>query len=87
MFESIWKGLSGRWGMLALVLALTPTGRKITKTAVKEIVRAGVTAGEKIKELTDEIREESNDIIAEIKEERSAEGNGAAKVRHSKKEA
>ncbi|HEY9682072.1 MAG TPA: hypothetical protein V6C86_10880 [Oculatellaceae cyanobacterium] len=87
MFETILKGLSGRWGMLALVLALTPTGRKLTKTAVKELVRAGVTASEKIKELTDEIKEEGYEIIAEIKEERNAEENGAAKGSNSKKEA
>jgi hypothetical protein len=85
MFESIWRGLTGRWGMLALIVALTPTGRKITKTAVKELVRVGVTASEKVREITAEIREESSDILAEIKEERAAE-NGSKNNHNSKKE-
>ena len=76
MFETIWKGLTGRWGMLALILAATPTGRKIAKTAVKELVRAGVTAGEKVKEITAELREEGSDIIAELREERAHNESG-----------
>ena len=62
MFEAIWKGLSGRWGILALLVVASPTGRKFAKTAAKEIVRATIIAGEKVKELTAEIREEGGEL-------------------------
>jgi hypothetical protein len=86
MFETIWKGLTGRWGMLALIIAATPTGRKLAKTAVKELVRAGVNAGEKVKEITSELREEGSDIIAELREEKAKDGDQTAKNGKSKKE-
>ena len=89
MFENIWKGLTGRWGILALIIATTPTGRKIAKTAVKELVRAGVTAGEKVKEITAELREEGSDIIAELRDERTKDTenhDGHPKHRNNKKE-
>lgn len=71
MLEAIWKGLTGRWGFLILVVAATPTGRKFAKTAAKEIVRAGVIAGEKVKEITAELREEGSDMLAELREEKT----------------
>jgi hypothetical protein len=71
MFETIWKGLTGRWGILVLILAATPTGRKVAKTAVKELVRATIVAGEKVKEMTAELREEGSELMAELREEQS----------------
>jgi len=47
MFENIFKGLKGPWGILAILVAVTPTGRKYAKLAAREIVRAGIVATEK----------------------------------------
>ena len=53
----------------------TPTGRKVAKIATKEIVRATIVAGEKVKELTAELREEGSELMAELREE---QGNGVS---------
>ncbi len=90
MFETIFKGLTGRWGILALLVAMTPTGRKFAKAAAREAIRAGIVATDKVKEIAAEIKEESGDIVAELREERARTidnnglGNGKTK---SQKEA
>lgn len=84
MLDKILQGLSGRWGLLVLAFALTPTGRKVARAAAKEVIKAGVIAGEKVKELTQEIREEGGDLIAELKEERAKLSTNGKK--NSKKE-
>jgi hypothetical protein len=78
MFETIFKGLTGRWGILALLVAMTPTGRKFAKAAAREAIRAGIVATDKVKEIAAEIKEESGDIVAELREERARtiEANG-----------
>lgn len=73
MFENILKGLRGPWGVLAILVAATPTGRKYAKLAAREIVRAGIVATEKVKEVAAEIKEEGADIVAELQEERANE--------------
>ena len=85
MFDNILKGLSGRWGILALLVALTPTGRKFAKAAAREAIRAGIVATDKVKEIAAEIKEEGSDMVAEVREERAraleGEGNGKTKSR------
>jgi hypothetical protein len=85
MFETIFRGLTGRWGILALLVAMTPTGRKFAKAAAREAIRAGIVATDKVKEIAAEIKEESGDIVAELREERARTidnnglGNGKTK--------
>ena len=85
MFDNILKGLSGRWGILALLVALTQTGRKFAKAAAREAIRAGIVATDKVKEIAAEIKEEGSDMVAEVREERAraleGEGNGKTKSR------
>jgi len=73
MFENIFKALRGPWVILAVLVAATPTGRKYAKLAAREIVRAGIVATEKVKEVAAEIKEEGADIVAELQEERASE--------------
>jgi hypothetical protein len=91
MFESIFKGLTGRWGILALLVAMTPTGRKFAKAAAREAIRAGIVATDKVKEIAAELKEEGGDIVAELREERARvieeDGNGTGKTKHRKEAA
>jgi hypothetical protein len=87
MLEKILKGLTGRWGLVALALALTPTGRKLAKAAAKEVIKATVIAGEKVKEITEEIREEGSGLIAELKEERAKLSSNGKKDKKEEEEA
>jgi pheromone shutdown protein TraB len=87
MFENIFKGLRGPWGILAILVAATPTGRKYAKLAAREIVRAGIVAAEKVKEVAAEIKEEGADIVAELQEERANELLGEGNHKKSRKEA
>jgi hypothetical protein len=91
MFESIFKGLTGRWGILALLVAMTPTGRKFAKAAAREAIRAGIVATDKVKEIAAELKEEGGDIVAELREERArvveGDDNGTGKTKNRKEAA
>ncbi len=86
MFKDFFGGLTGRWGILALIVALTPTGRKFVKQAAREVVRAGIVATDKVKEIAAEIKEEGSDMMAELREERAKqiEGDGLSKSKTQK---
>ena len=70
MFEDLLETVSGKWGLLALVLVVMPGGRKLLRTAAKETIRAGIIVTDRVKDLAAEIREEANDVVAEIQAER-----------------
>lgn len=87
---NIFRGIGGNWGLLALALVLTPTGRKVARVAAREAVRAGIVASEKIKELADELKEEGSDMIAELRDERAQQitaDDSRARTRARKAEA
>lgn len=70
MLEEVWEAAWGPWGLAAAVLILMPGGRKMARTAVKEVIRAGMTVSENVKDLVAEIKEEASDVVAEVKAER-----------------
>ncbi len=82
MFEDLLKAVTGRWGLLAIAVVAFPGGRKFLRSATKEAIRAGVVAGDKIKELASEIKEEASDVVAEVRAERGdGFGNRATELR------
>ena len=87
MFKDLLEGVTGKWGLLALVVLAMPSGRRFIRSAAKEAIRAGVTVGERVKEMAEEIKEEANDVVAEVRAERA--GNaidhkpGKSKAAHS----
>jgi hypothetical protein len=60
------------WTLVAVLLFGTAGGRKLVKTATKEVVRAGLTVSDKVKEIVAEVKEETDDLVAEVQAERKA---------------
>jgi len=71
MLEDLWGALTGRWGLAAVVLLAMPQGRKALRTVAKEVVRAGITVSESVKDIAAEIKEEASDVVAEVRAERN----------------
>ena len=70
MLEELVEALTGPWGVAAVLLIATNGGRKMIRTAAKEVVKVGMVASEKAKEVMAEIQEEASDVIAEAQAER-----------------
>lgn len=62
--------LKSPWTLAALLLFGTNTGRKMLKTASKEVIRAGLVVSDRVKEVVAEVREEADDLVAEVQAER-----------------
>ncbi len=83
MLEELFGVVTGRWGLLAVVLFVMPGGRKFLRTAAKGVIRAGLVVSERVKEIVSEVREEATDVVAEVQSERK----GHAKKHTHKEEA
>lgn len=70
--------LKSPWTILALLLFGTNTGRKMLKTASKEVIRTGLVVSDKVKEIVAEVKEEADDLVAEVQAERKAQGKQLA---------
>ena len=62
------------WTLAAVLLLGTNGGRKLIKTASKEVIRAGMVVSEKVKGVVAEVREEADDLVAEVQAERKTAG-------------
>ena len=71
MFEELVETLAGPWGLAAVIVLATTGGRKLVRNAAKEVVKVGMVASEKFKEVAAEIQEEASDVIAEAHAERN----------------
>ncbi|MBX9722292.1 MAG: hypothetical protein K2X81_12905 [Candidatus Obscuribacterales bacterium] len=70
-----WKdALKSPWALAALLLLGTAGGRKMVKSASKEVIRAGLVVSDKVKELVAEVKEETDDLVAEVQAERKSQG-------------
>jgi hypothetical protein len=69
------EALKSPWTLAALLLFGTNTGRKVLKTASKEVIRAGLVATDKVKEIVAEVKEEADDLVAEVQAERKSHNN------------
>lgn len=75
-----WKdALKSPWALVAVLLLGTQGGRKMLKTASKEVVRAGLVVSDKVKEIVAEVREEADDLVAEVQAERKEQAKIAGK--------
>ena len=77
--------LAGPWGIAALLLVATNGGRKMLRTAAKEVVKVGMVASEKAKEVMAEIQEEASDVIAEAQAERNEHQHQKTTTTHNSK--
>ncbi len=69
-----WKNaLRSPWAIAAVLLFGTEGGRKLLKTAGKEVVKAGLIVNDKVKEIVAEVKEEADDLVAEVQAERKAQ--------------
>ncbi len=69
-----WKeALKSPWAIAALLLFGTNGGRKLLKSASKEVVRAGLVVSDKVKEIVAEVKEEADDLVAEVQAERKSQ--------------
>lgn len=82
MFEEVVGALTGKWGIAALVLLALPASRKAVRTVAREAVRAGIAVSEGAKDLYAELKEEANDVVAEVKAERHQNHKSAAHKSH-----
>lgn len=69
--------LKSPWTIAAVLLLGTNTGRKILKTASKEVIRTGLLVSDKVKEVVAEVKEEADDLVAEVQAERKSKTIGA----------
>lgn len=84
MLEEVWEAALGPWGIAAAVLLLMPGGRKLTRTVTKEVIRAGMTVTDNVKDLLAEAKEEASDVVAEVRAERK-QNNRGKEASHSHK--
>ncbi len=68
------------WTLAALLLFGTNGGRKLLKTAGKEAIRAGLVVTDKVKEIVAEVKEEADDLVAEVQAERKSAGKHISKT-------
>ena len=82
----------GEFTFIAAALLAVPGVRRQLRPVAKSALRVGLAVTDQVKDWTAEAREQANDIVAEIKEEREAEreqadANGAmapaTAVKHS----
>lgn len=85
MFEELVEVLVGPWGLAAVLLLATQGGRKMVRTAAKEVVKVGMIATEKAKEVAAEIQEEASDVIAEAHAERNEKSKAPVASTSSKR--
>lgn len=70
MFEDLLEAAFGPWGLAAVALVAFPGGRKLLRPVAKEAIRAGLIVSDKMKVLVAEVKEETQDILAEVNSER-----------------
>jgi hypothetical protein len=70
LFESLLGGAGWGLGIGVAIGAVTVAGKGL-RPIVKEAIKAGMAAGERVQGWTAEAREQFDDIIAEAKAERS----------------
>lgn len=76
-----WKdAIKSPWVLAAALLLGTNGGRKLLKTAGKEAIRAGLVVSDKVKEIVSEIKEEADDLVAEVQAERKAQEKQISKA-------
>ncbi|MBX9570511.1 MAG: hypothetical protein K2X77_16570 [Candidatus Obscuribacterales bacterium] len=69
-----WKeALKSPWAIAAVLLFGTNGGRKLLKSASKEVIKVGLTVSDKVKEIVAEVKEEADDLVAEVQEERKTQ--------------
>jgi hypothetical protein len=85
MFEEILEVAMGPWGIAAAVLLLLPGSRKMARTVTKEVIRAGMTVGDNVKDMLSEVKEEASDVVAEVRAERQQNAKGKDHAGHSHK--
>ncbi len=84
MLEEVMETALGPWGIAAAVLLLLPGSRKMARTVTKEVIRAGMTVTDNVKDLLAEAKEEASDVVAEVRAERkgTAKEKAAAHKSH-----
>ncbi len=70
MFEELFEGLAGPWGLAAVLLLALPSGRKLARRASKVVIKTGLQASDYAKKMLAEAKEEAGDIMAEVQSER-----------------
>lgn len=85
MFEEILETAMGPWGIAAAVLLLLPGSRKMVRTVTKEVIRAGITVTDNVKDLLSEVKEEASDVVAEVRAEKKSAVKAKETASHSHK--
>lgn len=76
MFADLKDAFRSPWALVGLLLVGTNGGRKLLKSASKEVVRAGLVVSDKMKEIVAEVKEEADDLVAEVQAERKENAKG-----------
>lgn len=70
----------GRWTIAALGLLAIPGVRWQLRPVAKAVVRAGLAVTDKTKEMVAEAREQTSDLVAEVRAEREAPTNNGSEA-------
>ena len=60
------------WMFAAVMLFGTNGGRKLIKSASKEVLKVGLVISERVKAIAAEVKEEASELVAEVQSERKA---------------
>lgn len=75
MWSELKDAVKSPWLLAGFLLFGTQGGRKLVRNATKEAVRAGLVVSDKVKEIVAEVKEEADDLVAEVQAERKEDKN------------
>jgi hypothetical protein len=85
MFEELLEFVLGPVGIVAALTLGTKPGRQLLRDVTKQAIKAGMVFSEQAQEVAAELKETTEDIVAELKSERNGETHApAAKTKSSK---
>jgi hypothetical protein len=70
MWSELKEAVKSPWLLAGFLILGTQGGRKLVRNATKEAVRAGLVVSDKVKEIVAEVKEEADDLVAEVQAER-----------------
>ena len=84
MLEEFWEVIVSKWGLLGLgaVLMIAGPGRKVVRGAAKKALKAGMNVSDTAREFVAEVKEQGNDLIAEVQAERKEAAEQQLKPAH-----
>jgi hypothetical protein len=88
MFEDLAELVIGPWGLAAVALfaaSKTDKGRDLIRKGARNVIKGWFVVSDKASALREELKEYSDDLIAEVKAERNGSDTKTSATSHKKK--